>query len=162
MTSGKNHETATKFCCVPVGVCLWLLLDLQSGLIGGLAFLIGGLWLSPDLDTKSKAQQRWGIFQVLWWPYKKLIPHRSIWSHSPVIGTTLRLTYLIGVMTVCLVLISPTNLASPQIIFEWLRKLIEFYPKPMLASLIGIEASVWLHLIQDGDPIPKELKRWKN
>ena len=162
MTSGKNHETATKFWSVPVGICLWFLLGLQSGLIGGLAFLIGGLWLSPDLDTSSKAQKRWGVFKGLWWPYQKLIPHRSIWSHSPFIGTTLRMTYLIALITLVLTLLNTTHLPSPQIAFQELRKLINIYPKQTLAFLIGIEGSVWLHLIQDGDPIPPEIRRWKN
>jgi uncharacterized metal-binding protein len=34
----------------------------------------------------------------------------------------------------------------------------------VIAALVGLEASTWLHLLQDGDPMPKTprmLRRWR-
>jgi uncharacterized metal-binding protein len=35
------------------------------------------------------------VWRSLWLPYAQLIPHRSWVSHAPVIGTILRLVYLV-------------------------------------------------------------------
>ena len=85
MASGRDHDKATRLWSLPFGLILGLLLNPANGLIGGFAFAIGGLWLSPDLDTQSRALKRWGILKTLWWPYRKLIPHRSVFSHGPLI-----------------------------------------------------------------------------
>ena len=96
MASGRNHDRATALWSLPWGLVVALVLGWQAGLIAAASFLIGGLWLSPDLDTRSLALRRWGALQWLWWPYRTLLPHRSFWSHGPVIGTLLRLLTLRG------------------------------------------------------------------
>lgn len=68
--------------------------------IAPLAFLVGGivfsgLLLSADLDIDSKQYRRWGVFRVFWWPYQKLVPHRSWVSHNFLIGPLLRAAYLL-------------------------------------------------------------------
>lgn len=62
-----------------------------------------GVLVNPDLDVEGTRADRivrglglapaiiWG---VLWRPYSRLIPHRSMLSHGPVIGTALRLVYM--------------------------------------------------------------------
>ena len=35
-----------------------------------------------------------------------------------------------------------------------LKNLIEEYPKTAMSIFIGMEGSVWLHLIKDKDPLP--------
>ena len=50
MASGRNHDRATSLICLPFGLLLGLLMGHWCGLIGGFAFLVGGLWLSPDLE----------------------------------------------------------------------------------------------------------------
>ena len=35
-------------------------------------------------------------------------------------------------------------------------------PQRFLSLLIGLEASTWLHLILDGDPLPAEWHRWRH
>ena len=62
-----------------------LLLGWPTGLTAGLAFLVGGLWLSPDLDTRSRPSKRWGWLAVLWWPYRRLVRHRGWMSHLSLI-----------------------------------------------------------------------------
>jgi len=34
------------------------------------------------------------LWRALWYPYAWAFPHRSIWSHGPLIGTAIRLAYL--------------------------------------------------------------------
>ena len=155
MALGQEHDKSTKQWPAPFALIIGILWGAQSGLISGAAFLIGGLWLSPDLDTHSRALKRWGILKGLWWPYQKAIPHRSIFSHGPFLGTTLRVSYLLTLITLlcfCIKLIGFPEVLDNTFINELIKK----YPRNFLALLLGLEASAWLHLIKDGDPISKE------
>jgi len=156
MASGQEHDKSTRYLAVPFGLSVGLCLDIHSGLISGAAFLVGGLWLSPDLDTKSIALRRWGIFQSLWWPYRKLISHRSILSHSPFVGTGVRISYLLTVSCLILFLLKALGFAGDMKTTYLLGELIKQNPKHIFAMLLGLEASTWLHLIKDGDPLPKK------
>lgn len=70
--------------------------------------VLSGLVLSPDLDVDGgfigMAHLRRigcvggvlsGLWRVYWYPYAKIIPHRSHISHSVLFGTLLRVFYLI-------------------------------------------------------------------
>ena len=162
MASGEDHDKATCFWSLPFGFALSFVMGLPSGLIGGLAFVVGGLWLSPDLDTYSKPLKRWGLLQGLWWPYRKLIPHRSLFSHGPLIGTGLRLAYLMSWTGLLLMLLQPLGCPAPLSLAKALNEQLRLNPQPILAVLLGLEASVWLHLILDGDPLPAEWHRWRH
>ena len=162
MASGEDHDKATCFWSLPFGFGLSFVMGLPSGLLGGLAFVVGGLWLSPDLDTHSKPLKRWGLLQGLWWPYRKLIPHRSLFSHGPLIGTALRLAYLMGWAGLLLMLLQPLGCPAPMSLVKTLNEQLRLNPQPILAVLLGLEASVWLHLILDGDPLPAEWHRWRH
>ncbi len=59
------------------------------------ATLFSGLWLSPDLDLDSSIYRRWGPFRFLWWPYQKIMPHRSPLTHSLFVGPLVRICYFI-------------------------------------------------------------------
>jgi uncharacterized metal-binding protein len=48
----------------------------------------------PDLDTRSVQIRRWGLLRWIWWPYRRVVPHRSRLSHGVLVGTFLRLVYL--------------------------------------------------------------------
>jgi uncharacterized metal-binding protein len=58
------------------------------------AYLFSGLWLSNDLDIDSRIYRRWGPFRWLWYPYQRLMKHRSWLSHGVAVGPLLRLVYL--------------------------------------------------------------------
>jgi uncharacterized metal-binding protein len=98
MAAGKVHDRITRIAAgwsfVVVGLGTWNLYAATWIMLG---CLLGGYFLSPDLDIRSRPFQRWGPLRSLWLPYQKSIAHRSSWSHAPIIGTTLRLLYL-GVM----------------------------------------------------------------
>jgi uncharacterized metal-binding protein len=66
--------------------------DLAFWVSGG--FLFSGLIFGPDLDLYSFHYKRWGKLRWLWRPYQKVIKHRSIWSHGPIVGTIGRILYL--------------------------------------------------------------------
>ena len=157
MASGRAHDRATLIFSAPLGVSAAVLWGLDTGLVAAAACLIGGLWLSPDLDTHSNALRRWGPLRGLWWPYRRLIPHRSLWSHGPLIGTGLRLLLLLGWWSLLSALTGwPTNAGLPQLIL-WLEQ----QPQQAIALVIGLEASAWLHLVLDGDPWPVEWAQWR-
>ena len=156
MASGRNHDRATALWSLPWGLVVALVLGWRAGLIGATSFLFGGLWLSPDLDTRSLALRRWGALQWLWWPYRTVLPHRSFWSHGPVIGTLLRLLLLLGWGTLVTALLPGQSIAElPQVLLQAVRR----HPVPALAVVLSLEASVWLHLLLDGDPWPSEWRR---
>ena len=152
MASGQVHDRITLVVSAPIGIATAVLWGADAGLISAAACLIGGFWLSPDLDTHSNALRRWGPLRGLWWPYRHLIPHRSLWSHGPLIGTALRLLWLLSWWVVVSLLIGwPTNAGLPTLV-SWLNQ----QPQQAIALGIGLEASAWLHLILDGDPWPVE------
>jgi len=95
MPSGRTHDRITLW-SLPFLTSLTFGLT-QSGnvtlLVSG-AFLFSGLMFSPDLDLQSRPYKRWGPLRWIWIPYQKTLRHRSLLSHGPIIGTTLRVLYL--------------------------------------------------------------------
>ncbi|KEF42079.1 MAG: membrane protein [Cyanobium sp. CACIAM 14] len=155
MASGRQHDRLTRRLALPFALLWWPALGPVGAGVAGLAFLIGGLWLSPDLDTRSRPSRRWGPLQLLWWPYRRLLSHRSLLSHAPLLGTTLRLAYLALLLALAAQLLAPLGAPSPS---WWLERAVALWhgQRPLLlTALVGLEASAWLHLLQDGDPIPR-------
>ena len=155
MASGRAHDRATWILASPFGALWWPWLGLAGVAVAMAAFLVGGLLLSPDLDTRSNPTRRWGPLRWLWWPYRKLLRHRSLLSHSPLIGSSGRLLYLAALLLGVCLLAQPLGAPSPDQLSAQMQALWRQHPGPLLAALVGVEASSWLHLIQDGDPLPK-------
>ena len=168
MALGHDHDRATLVACIPFGLILTPWLGLEAGWLGAGSFLVGGLWLSPDLDTLSRPLQRWGPLRWIWWPYRQLVPHRSLFSHGPLIGMALRLLWLLsctllGWLVVSLLLQTLIGLqtTSPSELSTLLMRSAQAKPRSLLAIALGLAASVWLHLVLDGDPMPVEWRRRK-
>ena len=166
MAIGRDHDRATLVACIPFGLALTPWLGLEAGLIGAGAFAFGGLWLSPDLDTQSKPLHRWGALRWIWWPYRRLVPHRSLFSHGPLIGMALRLLWLLSCSLLGWLLLQELlqsllglSIASPSTLAESLKTNALARPRIVLSVALGLEASVWLHLLMDGDPLPVEWHR---
>lgn len=66
MASGRAQDRATRWLALPFGLLCWPWLGAVAAAWGGLAFLVGGLWLSPDLNTRSNPTRRWGPLRLLW------------------------------------------------------------------------------------------------
>ena len=155
MASGRSHDRATWLLALPFGLLCWPWLGLAGVGVGGLSFLLGGLLLSPDLDTRSNPTRRWGPLRLLWWPYRRCLSHRSLVSHCPLLGTAGRLTYLAARVLLLPARPAPPGLPPPQAILAAGQGLWHQQRPLLISVLAGIEASSWLHLIQDGDPVPR-------
>ncbi len=162
MASGQNHDKATRILSIPIALLIGILFGIGKGILAGIAFFIGGLWLSPDLDTNSNSLKRWGLLKLVWWPYRKLIPHRSFLSHAPFLGTTFRLLYLSVIALMIRFVINLLGYDIPFISMVNVKSLIEKYPQQLIAIIVGVEASAWLHLIQDGDSLRIKWHKKKN
>ncbi len=107
---------------------------LRTTLLVVVAYLVSGLLLSNDLDTPSRIYQRWGPLRVLWFPYQRLVAHRSVLSHGVGVGPLLRLLYLYGVME--LLLLVGYRLAA-----------LLGYSTQMLDTGFRVSAQVWPFLL---------------
>ncbi|WP_214692725.1 MULTISPECIES: metal-binding protein [unclassified Exiguobacterium] len=93
MASGKTHTRTNLVATGALAVATpFIEIDIPFALIIGA--IIGTLWLSPDLDLKSDAYYRWGPLKFIWLPYVKLMPHRSLFSHLPVLSDLIRISYI--------------------------------------------------------------------
>ncbi len=159
MANGRQHDRATWLLALPYGLLCWPWLGLTGVGLGALSFLLGGLLLSPDLDTRSNPTRRWGPLRLLWWPYRRCLAHRSLLSHSPLLGTAGRLLYLAAVILLLSAALVPLGSPSPGALLETATQLWSEQKPLLVAALVGLEASSWLHLIQDGDPLPRLRRR---
>jgi uncharacterized metal-binding protein len=155
VASGRAHDRATGLLALPFGLLWWPALGPGGALCAGLGFLVGGLWLSPDLDTPSNPTRRWGPLRILWAPYRRLISHRSLLSHTPLLGSAGRLAYLAALLLALSWLAQPLGAPTPAALAQGAQQLWNQHRPQLLAALVGVEASAWLHLIQDGDPTPR-------
>ena len=131
MPSGKVHAIATT---VSAGVLCPVIVMVGKQPLGyAFAFAAGclmGLLVNPDLDVRHREihadaiiRRTAGggaahIWEFLWWPYARLIPHhRHPLSHWPVLGTMLRLGYMLALPVLAWwalsLLIPLPNLAFP-------------------------------------------------
>ena len=157
MPSGKTHDRITLW-TLPwvVGGTLILTRDGESTLVVASAFLFSGLMFGPDLDIYSIQFKRWGIFRYLWLPYQKLFRHRSCFSHGLIIGTAIRLFYLLGILFIVAILL----VAIAQLIFgfDWNWQLFTInnfnlikqkYPHEAISLFCGLELGAMSHSLSD-------------
>jgi uncharacterized metal-binding protein len=163
MPSGRTHDRITLWSLPWVGGATLVLTQssrLTLIVVGG--FLLGGLMFGPDLDIYSRQYQRWGWLKWMWLPYRKMLKHRSFWSHGFVVGTTLRLLYF----TVCLGLAVGLGLGFIQVLLglmdpegrslvDWTALLFKIqqgfqqYPIEWLTFYAGLEVGAMSHSCSD-------------
>ncbi len=117
MASYKGHDQVTIYSAIGLApLCYWAAQHYSPTLWGHPlsstplittllvtgSYLFSGLWLSNDLDIDSRIYRRWGPFRFLWYPYQKLVPHRSWLSHGFVIGPLGRVVYLYAMVELTL------------------------------------------------------------
>ncbi len=156
MPSGRTHDRITLWALPLVtGVTFW---QTNSGnltllVVGG--FLFGGLMFGPDLDIYSRPYQRWGFLRFIWLPYQKSLRHRSLLSHGPIIGTTLRVVYLGGLMAIAAVfaLFVAQTLWNVQLnwqtVGETVTSTLTRYSTEFLALFLGLELGAMSHSLSD-------------
>lgn len=129
-------------------------------LIGVGGVVVAWEWLAtPDVDLAWKRRPNgllWKFVCALWWPYSKVVPHRSKYSHSLRYGLPLRLFY------VALLVLIPCELLQLPL-WEWMildaRLLLhdgQWIPAIALLwqrwsmVLIGCIVADVTHLLKDG------------
>ena len=155
MATGKRHNGATRIAAIamaPLGLYL-------GGPVAAVALVLGGLMnimVGPDLDMPTKTTVEayllnftgktpvstvlvrtfgWLYFWY-WMPYAQVIPHRHPASHWPILGTFLRLIYMIPVFAL-LWAISPAAL------------MLIFTPSWAMWFVIGLITTDTLHFLYD-------------
>ncbi len=157
MPSGNTHDRITLW-LLPwiVGGTYLLAKDGELTLIVAGGFLFGGLMFGPDLDIYSIQYKRWGVLRYIWLPYRRLLRHRSLFSHGLILGTTIRIVYLLIVVSLLAIFI----VAIAQLIwgFYWnwqqfvLKILVLLKTKYLLetvALLSGLELGSLSHSLSD-------------
>ncbi|MDH6055643.1 metal-binding protein [Umezakia ovalisporum] len=156
MPSAETHDRITLYTLPLVaGVTLWQTSSSNLTLLVASGFMFSGLMFGPDLDIYSRQFQRWGIFRFLWLPYQKSLRHRSVLSHGPIIGTTLRVVYLgcfLGVMaTVIMVMGAKLGIFTLtwQDLGVTVRRWLVVYTTEYLALFLGLELGAMSHSLSD-------------
>jgi len=158
MPSGKVHDRIT-IAAAGLSVPVWLACsptprDLSAGATLIVSLLFSGLALSPDLDLDSSVYRRWGPFRWIWWPYQKLVRHRSWISHSFLIAPLLRIAYFLFVVWgifriasfVVDLLVAPFDRnAWSERAFEALVALPRTHPHHFQMLLLGLFLGAALH-----------------
>jgi uncharacterized metal-binding protein len=170
MPSGRTHDRITLW-SLPFVTGLTFE-QTQSGqltlLVSG-AFLFSGLMFGPDLDLHSVQYKRWGCLRWIWLPYQKMLRHRSLLSHGPIIGTTLRVLYLaiwlgiLGIFTLGIVTLvwesqpravprlSQTGMLewSWQMLAQSAARSLTHHRSEWLALCLGLELGAMSHVVSD-------------
>ena len=117
-----------------------------EGFVAG--YLVGSLWITPDLDlaerrNKPRPTRHWGWLRLLWVPYGRLFRHRGL-SHTWVVGPITRILYIVLILEGArygLSLIPGLGSAlRPLALTRWVLSPVG------LAGLAGYFVSQWLHL----------------
>ena len=155
MPSGSTHDRITLW-SLPIVIILSYVLVRSTHLTlfvsGG--FLFSGLMFGPDLDINSRQFQRWGWFRWLWRPYQTSLNHRSFLSHGPIIGTALRLLYLLNWSAVLAMLglivdkLLGLDLSVLGLVISLWRSLSQHYQE-VVALLVGLELGAMSHSLSD-------------
>jgi uncharacterized metal-binding protein len=122
-----------------------------AGVMVGSLMAIGcllGVLLTPDLDIASRTHTSGvpfvgGPWKLLWWPYGKLIRHRSPHSHLPLWGTLWRQVYLLTILWLLGWVLSLLQVSLP----EFWRWMVEQWWYWWLLSGVAISDSV--HWVRD-------------
>lgn len=145
MASGKTHALCSIALTVPTTIVL--------GPFAGIG-CIAGVLLTPDLDHHASTGLEkvpivgW-LWQALWTPYERWLPHRELLSHLPVVGTFIRCAYLLC----CLVAIWGTAYAVQTTYTDsiWVTRPYLIYINPDILTMffIGLTISDIAHFIFD-------------
>jgi uncharacterized metal-binding protein len=171
MPAGRTHDRITLWCLPFVTISSFgFTYSLPLTAIVSLSFLVGGFMLGPDLDIHSIQYVRWGPLRWIWLPYQVAIKHRSRLSHGPIIGTALRVVYLM----VWLLLFAIASVAILNVLWDaqlsWqtlrdpFRTVLRRYLFEWIAIIVGLELGSISHSVSDafGSEISSRRRKKKN
>ncbi len=167
MAEGKTHDAITLWTCPLLVGGLWLLSGRSDwALLLGSSYIFSGLMFSGDLDIHSNQYRRWGWLRGIWLPYRRLLAHRSFWSHGPIAGTLGRLVYVTLWLSIVTGLIT---VALSLLKIHWLVPNMQPFlhhallPSYALSILAGLELGSISHSLGDvlSTGYKRLVKRWK-
>ena len=119
-------------------------------------FFFSGLMFGPDLDIHSTQYKRWGILRWIWLPYRKLFRHRSLFSHGLIIGTLIRVVYLVVMVfaiAIFLIAIAQLLFGFPWNWQKFILKVIDLlankYSTEAIVLWLGLELGAMSHSVSD-------------
>lgn len=109
MPGGRVHAAITA-ATVSGLIAPYAIVNLDGNPYWYIAGCVVGLLVTPDLDIdkgnisdsflrKVFPPIQW-VWRTVWFPYAKLLPHRSPLSHFPILGTLLRIGYIFLIVNV--------------------------------------------------------------
>jgi uncharacterized metal-binding protein len=105
MPNGKTHDRITTITTpIVMGMGFWITNDPVTTVIVSLSYVFASLMFNGDLDTNSRPYNRWWVLKMIWIPYQLMFKHRSIWTHGLIIGTVIRITYLVVIPVIILLI----------------------------------------------------------
>ncbi|MBV9385840.1 MAG: metal-binding protein [Chroococcidiopsidaceae cyanobacterium CP_BM_ER_R8_30] len=163
MPSGRTHDRITLWSLPFVtGITFEQTQSSKLTLLVAGAFLFSGLMFGPDLDLYSVQYKRWGWMRWIWLPYQKLLRHRSLLSHGPIIGTTLRVLYLaiwLGIIVGITTSVWCMQWKWQMLAQSTVRSLTH-HSTDWLAFALGLELGAMSHVISDW--VSSAYKRCRN
>ena len=138
MADGQHHSGMSKGIASGIGlgaISSYFLTPIEISFIAiGCLF---GIVMTPDLDSDNGFIGDWYIrrvfrkpgllvWNIIWSPYRVALKHRSFWSHTPVIGTTVRLLFC---FCPCIILLLKDQNST---------KFYELIPKVFLSQMVVI------------------------
>ncbi|MDX2241377.1 MAG: metal-binding protein [Leptolyngbyaceae cyanobacterium bins.302] len=167
MPSGRTHDSITLW-SLPVVAGLTFERTHNAGvtLILSGSYLFSGLMFGPDLDVYSQQYKRWGVLRWIWLPYRRSMRHRSFLSHGFLIGTVIRVLYLLTWITICLAALVVISAIAYQMTGEaatwtqfsqyywtegvmWLGRSLQNHTPEWVTLLIGLELGSLSHSLSD-------------
>ena len=105
MPCGKTHDKISTVTTPIVGIGAYLITsDIKITAILMSAYVFASLMFNGDLDTNSRPYNRWWLLKMIWIPYQLMFSHRSIWTHGLVLGTVIRLVYVLAIPVLIIVI----------------------------------------------------------
>ena len=157
MPSGVTHDRITLWTLPWIaGISYGTSHNAELTLILAGGFLFSGLMFGPDLDIHSIQYKRWGVLKKIWLPYRSFFRHRSLFSHGPILGTLIRVLYLL--VLVAFSAIVAVGIAQLLWGFPWnwqkfalgkLTLISNKYGSETLALFIGLELGAMSHSLSD-------------
>ncbi|MBV8883248.1 MAG: metal-binding protein [Chroococcidiopsidaceae cyanobacterium CP_BM_RX_35] len=163
MPSGRTHDRITLWSLPLVtGITFEQTQSSKLTLLVAGAFLFSGLMFGPDLDLHSVQYKRWGWVRWIWLPYQKLLRHRSLLSHGPIIGTTLRVLYLATWLGIFIGITTPVWCMQWkwQVLAQSAIASLTHHSTEWLALTLGLELGAMSHVVSDWSS--STYKRCKN
>ena len=157
MPSGKTHDRITLWTLPWIAsITYGLTRDGELTLLLSGGFLFSGLMFGPDLDIRSIQFKRWGWLRQIWIPYRRLLHHRSLFSHGPIIGTCIRVLYLL--LFIAGISIFVVGIAQLLFGFPWnwqhfvtrqFHLLRHHFYRETISLFVGLELGAMSHSISD-------------